>query len=235
MTRLTALFAVVATATACSSAPETPDVAPAHEAEHQHRFDPSKHDADHRFEDPEQYAAAWNDPQRDEWQKPAEVVASMAIAPGMTVADLGTGTGYFVGFLSEAVGPEGKVFALDIEGPMVDYVQKRAIDNGWNNVHGKRIEPATPGVEGIDRFLVVNTWHHIKDREGYSAKLLAALNEGGSVHVVDYEPEAEIERGPPKRIRLAPETVVAELTAGGFKAEVVEETLPHQYIVVGRK
>src|ERR1043165_3795293 len=81
----------------------------------------------HRFEHADEWAPKFDDPKRDEWQKPDEVVAALALTPGMTVADIGAGTGYFEARLSRAVGDAGKVFAIDVEADMVRYLRDRAI------------------------------------------------------------------------------------------------------------
>ncbi|KYF67022.1 class I SAM-dependent methyltransferase [Sorangium cellulosum] len=189
----------------------------------------------HRFERAEDWVAEFEGPERDAWQKPAEVVAAMRIAPGMRVADLGAGTGYFLPHLSRAVGPTGAVVGLDIERDMVRYMTERASRERLANVTARQVGPADPGLDpgSVDRILVVNTWHHIPDRPAYAAKLRAALRPDGAVVVVDFTDTAR--HGPPKEHRIAPEAVAAELRAGGLSPEVVAEDLPDQYIVVGRR
>src|ERR1041385_3240740 len=93
-------------------------------AEHHH--EPSSHPAHHepmvhRFEHADQWAPVFDDPKRDAWQMPDRVVASLELAPGMTVADIGAGTGYFEARLAKAVGADGHVLALDIETDMIRY------------------------------------------------------------------------------------------------------------------
>ncbi|WP_438030774.1 class I SAM-dependent methyltransferase [Sorangium sp. So ce233] len=189
----------------------------------------------HRFERAEEWVAEFEGPERDAWQKPAEVIAAMRIAPGMRVADLGAGTGYFLPHLSRAVGPTGAVVGLDIERDMVRYMTERAARERLANVTARQVGPADPGLDpgSVDRILVVNTWHHIPDRPAYAAKLRAALRPDGAVVVVDFTDAAR--NGPPKEHRIAPEAVAAELRAGGLSPEVVAEDLPDQYIVVGRR
>lgn len=192
------------------------------------------HSAHHRFDDAERWSKMFDAEERKAWQKPAEVVRLMEIQPGMTVADLGAGTGYFLGHLSTAVGPEGRVLGLDVEPNMVDFMNERATREGWSNVTAQQCPYDAPGLAAgsTDRILIVNTWHHIQDRGAYSAKLKAALKEGGQVVVVDLTKESP--HGPPPSERLLPEEVIAELEAGGLAAEAIDETLPDQYIVVGR-
>ncbi|MBI4612655.1 MAG: class I SAM-dependent methyltransferase [Planctomycetes bacterium] len=189
----------------------------------------------HRFEDAEEWAPRWNDPARDEWQKPEHLVELLEIRPGMTVADLGTGTGYFLPHLSRAVGETGTVLALDIEADMIRYVKELAAKGGLANVQARVVpfdDPEIPEGE-VDRVLVVNTWHHIPDREAYSKKLARSLAPGGSVAVVDFTLESE--HGPPKSERIDPERVAGELRAAGLAVRVVQESLPDQYVVVASR
>lgn len=188
----------------------------------------------HRFEKAEEWAKQFDDPARDAWQKPTEVVAAMTISPGMTVADIGAGTGYFEPHLSRAVGPTGKVLAVDIEPDMVRYLRERAAKEKLVNVTAVQATPGETGLapESVDRILVVDTWHHIPDRAAYAQKLRAALRPGGLVIIVDFTLEAT--KGPPKEHRLAPEKVIAELDAGGLSGKAIDESLPEQYIVVAK-
>lgn len=188
----------------------------------------------HGFENPERYADDWNDPERDTWQKPDAVIEAMGLEAGMTVADLGTGTGYFLPHLAGAVGPKGRVRAVDIEPAMLNYVAERAETDELANVDTVHAAPTDTHLaeSSMDRILTVNTWHHIPNRDEYAAHLADRLKEGGAVWVIDFTRKAPM--GPPKKHRLDPQHVVEELERGGFEAEVRDLGLPHQYAVVGR-
>jgi ubiquinone/menaquinone biosynthesis C-methylase UbiE len=188
----------------------------------------------HRFEKAEDWAKEFDDPARDAWQKPAEVIAAMNITPGMTVADIGAGTGYFEPHLSRAVGPTGKVLALDIEPDMVRYLRERAAKEKLANVTAQLAAPADTGLAAgsVDRILIVDTWHHIPDRTAYAQKLRTALRPGGLVIIVDFTLEAA--KGPPKEHRITPEAMISELDAGGLSGKAIDESLPDQYIVVAK-
>lgn len=189
----------------------------------------------HRFEHADQWAKVFDDPARDAWQKPDAVVAALSLAPGMAVADIGAGTGYFEARLSAAVGPTGKVLALDVEPDMVRYLGERAKRENMANVEAKLAETDGPGLppESADRILVVDTWHHIADRPAYAKKLAATLRPGGYVLVVDFTLESD--KGPPPAHRLTPQSVIDDLTKGGLRASVVNVGLPDQYVIKGER
>jgi len=189
---------------------------------------------EHGFPDPQTYAHRLDDPARDEWQRPKEVVGLLRCGEGMTAVDLGAGTGYFIGYLSEAVGAEGRVLALDTEQSMIDAMVARIQRDELSNVRPGLVSSddlaLIPG--SVDRILVVNTWHHISERVAYGEKLLPGLRPGGLLLIVDFTMDSPV--GPPSHKRLTHDTVVRELEAAGFVAEVVEESLPYQYAVAGR-
>lgn len=185
----------------------------------------------HRFEDADQWAKVFDDPERDAWQQPDRVIAALELQPGMTVADVGAGTGYFAVRLARAV-PRGKVIATDIEHDMVRYLRERAGREGLANLEAKLTPVDDPQLAGVDRVLVVDVWHHLSDRVGYAKKLGAALRPGGWIAVVDFKLDAKV--GPPKQHRLPPDAIVADFTAAGLAAELATVELPEQYIVVAR-
>lgn len=201
-----------------------------HEGHHPH----SGHQ-ERRFLDPAEYVERWNSPERDRWQRPDEVLRAMGLAPGMEVADIGAGTGYFTAHLSRAVGPTGRVYAVDIETSMLDFLEATAREKGWNNLSTRLAEGGETGLEpaSVDRMLIVNTWHHIPSRRTYARHLRECLREGGSVWIVDFLVDAP--EGPPEKHRLPPQVVVEELEAGGLRGEIHPLALERQYLVVGRR
>ncbi|NJL28840.1 MAG: methyltransferase domain-containing protein [Thermoanaerobaculia bacterium] len=208
-----------------------------HHAGHhpEHPVDPHRQGHHHSFADAERWAGVFDAPERDAWQKPAHVVELMKVAPGMTVVDLGTGTGYFLPYLARAVGEQGKVLGLDVEPAMIEHVKMRAEKAGLANVEARTCAPDDPGLAdaSVDRVLIVDTWHHIDSRPIYTQKLLRALKPGGEVVVVDFTRDSP--QGPPPAMRLSAEEVIREMAAGGLKAKVVEAQLPNQYVVIGTR
>ena len=189
----------------------------------------------HRFEHAEQWAKDFDDPKRDAWQKPDDVVSAMRLAPGMVVADIGAGTGYFEPHLSRAVGTNGRVLALDVEPDMVAHLRERVSREHLENVDVRQVAPDDPGLAlgSLDRVLIVDTWHHIGNRKAYASRLASALKAGGEVIVVDFRRDAS--RGPPPEHRIAPEEVASELSAAGLDARTVDAGLPEQYVVVASR
>jgi predicted methyltransferase len=229
------LGAACSPATPASAPASTPAGAAASTPAHGHHHGESaEHGAGfHKdFSDAERFAASFDDPARDAWQHPGEVLDQMRIPPGSIVVDLGAGTGYFSAPLSQRVGPSGKVLALDIEPKMIEFLARRAQQQNLSNVQPVLVAPDDPGLapNSVSRVLIVNTWHHIGDRANYARKLAGALTPGGEIWIVDFTPESDL--GPPAQYRLAPSQVVRELEAGGLNTVVVEpEHLPKQYLI----
>jgi SAM-dependent methyltransferase len=127
------------------------------------------------------------------------------------------------------------VLALDVEPDMVRYLSERATREHLANVRPALVpidDPKLPA-SGVDRVLIVDTWHHVPEREAYAAKLRRGLKSGGKVFVVDFKLDAK--HGPPRQYRLAPEQVARELTAGGLSARIAPTNLAEQYVVVGTR
>lgn len=207
-----------------------------HVRQHPARDEAGRHQSlVHRFEDADAWAKRFDDPDRDAWQKPGEVVRLMQIESGMRIADIGAGTGYFLPWLSRAVGEHGSVVGLDIEADMVRYMNERAQREGLANVDARVVATDDPKLApgSLDRILIVDTWHHIGERVAYSKKLAAGLSDGGEIMIVDFTMESD--RGPPKVHRIEAAAILSELEAAGLSARLVAETLPDQFIVVGTR
>jgi arsenite methyltransferase len=132
---------------------------------------------------------------RDEWQQPEKVIAALEIHPGDVVVDLGSGGGYFTLRLAEAVGPTGKVYAVDIDRDMVDLVAKRARQEGRSNIEAILAKPDDPSLPkaGVDLVFTSNTYHHIGKRIGYFANLRKYLHPGARVAIIDFDRRAWLE------------------------------------------
>jgi SAM-dependent methyltransferase len=221
---------------------------PEHGGGHDHGAGPEHHGGDHEaahadhdggealhhFENAEESARSLDDPARDARQQPDRVIAALALAPAMVVADIGAGTGYFAVRLARAV-PRGQVIATDVEPDMVRYMTERARREGLSNLRAVQTPPGSPELDkaSVDRVLVVDVWHHLGDRAAYAKLLAEALRPGGLIAVVDFKLESA--HGPPPKHRLTPEAIAADLRAAGLKTEISAIDLPEQYIVIGRR
>ncbi|XZE44167.1 class I SAM-dependent methyltransferase [Pirellulaceae bacterium SH467] len=200
---------------------------------HSHNLHHSDHH--HAFENPVELSAKWNDPQRDRWQYPDQIVEALSLKPGETVADIGAGTGYMVAHLSREVGKDGTVIAIDAESAMIEYLISHKSQLGPAAVVPQKVGFSDPELEpgSVHGVLTLDTWHHVADREAYARKVFTGLKNGGRFVVVDYEVDAEV--GPPQQMRLSPDQVIRQLEEAGFRAEVVPESMPFHYMVVGHK
>ena len=170
---------------------------------------------------------------REDWQKPDEVVRTLALQPGATVADVGAGTGYFSSRLARAVGPDGRVLATDVQETMIRSLEERVAREGLRNVTVVRAgfdDPALPP-ECCDLVLLVNVYKEISERSAYMRRVAPALRAGGRVAIIDFRPEAS-GFGPPREARLSEERVTAELALAGFALAERHAFLPRQYFLV---
>jgi arsenite methyltransferase len=126
---------------------------------------------------------------RDEWQQPQKVIAALKLQPGAVVSDLGAGGGYFTFRLADAVGPGGKVYAVDVDPDMVELVAKVAKDKGQSNIETILAKPENPLLPeaGVDLIFTSNTYHHIGDRVAYFSNLRRFLRPGGRVAIVEFD------------------------------------------------
>lgn len=184
----------------------------------------------HAFSGAEQWAHVFDDPERDAWQKPHEVIQALGLAPDARVADLGAGTGYFSVRLANML-PGGRVYAADVEPDMVRYLGERAKREGLKNVVPVQSGYADARLpEKVDLVLLVDVYHHIEDRVRYFRALQNALRPGGRVAIVDFRLDAPA--GPPRASRVAPEKAAAEMRAAGYSLVAEHGFLPRQYFLV---
>lgn len=162
---------------------------------------------------------------RDEWQQPERVVATLALAPGDRVADVGAGGGYFTLPLAEAVGETGRVIAVDIEADMVEYVLGRAKKRGLTQVEGIVASETDTGLlpGSVDLIFVSNTFHHLPDPSSYFARIRRALRPKGRVAIIEV-PSGSF----PKGHDTSPELIHEQMQVAGFRLAERHESLERQ-------
>lgn len=193
-------------------------------------FAQAPHSHQHSFADADKWQAVFDDPARDAWQKPHEVLTALALKPDAVVADLGAGTGYFSMRLAHFVS-RGRVYAVDLEPAMVTHLADRAKGMGLSNVtavQGASDDARLPAK--VDLVLLVDVYHHIDAREKYFARLRGSLKPGGRVAVVDFNDASPV--GPPRSERLSPDRVREEMRKAGYAFVEAHDFLPNQYFLV---
>ncbi|MDO8595929.1 MAG: class I SAM-dependent methyltransferase, partial [Sulfuricaulis sp.] len=178
------------------------------------------------------WAQVFDDPARDEWQKPHQVIQALNLSPSSVVADIGSGTGYFSIRLAHFV-PKGRVFGVDIEPDMVKYLADRARRDGLSNITAVAGRPDDPRLPAkVDVVMMVDVFHHVAGRVQYFRGLRNSLKRGGRVAIIDYKKDSPM--GPPANERIAPDGVKAELHAAGYVLAKEYDFLPNQYFLVFR-
>jgi predicted methyltransferase len=200
-------------------------------------------DANQRYQTAEgrqAIAAKLGSPRRDATERPRELVDEMALKPGMTVADIGTGVGYMLPYLSRAVGPAGHVVAEDIFDDFLNAAKQRAAGQKLGNVTFVKGTETDPHLtyKSADVILALDSYHHYN----YPGKMLAAfalaLRDGGRLVIVEYykRPNAMPGGDAVKHIRLDEPDLVREIERDGFrKVSEREHIKDSQYMVVFEK
>jgi predicted methyltransferase len=200
-------------------------------------------DANQRYQTAEgrkALAAGLGGPARDATERPQELVDEMALKPGMTVADVGTGVGYMLPYLSRAVGPSGRVMAEDIFDDFLDAAKQRAGEQKLVNVafiKGTETDPRLPA-GSVDVILALDSYHHYNYPEKMLAAFAQALRDGGRLVVVEYykRPNAMPGGDAVKHIRLDEPDLVREIESHGFrKVSEREHIKGSQYMAVFEK
>lgn len=177
---------------------------------------------------------------RDETERPQELVASMDLKPGMTVADIGTGIGYMLPYLSAAVGSSGSVLAEDIFDDFLSAARQKAGQLGLGNVtfiKGTETDPRL-GDSSVDVILALDSYHHYNYPEKMLAGFHKALRNGGRLVIVEYykRPNAMPGGDAMKHIRLDEPDLVREVESNGFRELSAHDHIKaSQYMAVFEK
>ena len=169
---------------------------------------------------------------RDRWQQPDRVIASLDLDPGDRVADLGAGGGYFSFRLAEAVGPNGVLYAVDVDSDMTDLLTGRVADGGYDNVEvilAEFHDPLLPDGQ-IDLLFTSNTYHHIQDRVVYFTNLRRDLKPDGRVAVIELNGSSWFARSFGHETAL--ETIVEEMVEAGYRLDRSFDFLERQHFAI---
>ena len=179
------------------------------------------------------YIGMLEDPKRDAYQKPHEVLTALAIKPGEVIADIGAGSGYFTFRLAHHVGNNGKVYAIDVNPDMILHLNRRVRDLRAMNVNSILADPDDPLLpeRSVNRFFFSNSWHHIDNHTKYLSLIKKMLKPGGEIIMIDFH-KKELPVGPPMQMRIAREDLIKQMESNGFRLAKEHTFLPYQYFLV---
>ena len=185
--------------------------------------------------DPALAEALLEAPDRDRWQKPAEIIRALNIRSGMTVADVGAGSGYLLPHLSRAVGPEGVVLAEEIQDAFIPRLRRAAKTlANIRIIRGTAADPRLPA-RGVDRFVLLTVYHEVDDPVRFLRTLHRAAKPGARLAIIDFD----IARGgrppAPPGHELPESDVIAEAGAAGWEFTEKHEFLSSQFVLVFRQ
>ena len=175
---------------------------------------------------------------RDSWQRPDLVMDTLRIADGSVVADLGAGGGWFTVRLARRVGPNGRVYAEDIQRQMIDAIDRRVTREGMKDrvtlVLGTALDPALPPGR-LDAVLIVDAFYEMEQPAVLLRNLAKSLKPDGRIGLIDFKKDGG-GPGPPMEERVDPEVVIKAAEAAGLKLLSRETFLRYQYMLIfGRR
>ena len=173
-------------------------------------------------------------PDREAWQKPDQVMDALHIAENTVVADLGAGGGWFTVRLARRVGPNGRVYAVDVQRLMIEAITRRVQREGYLNVTpvlGDFTDPRLPAQARTDAVLIVDAFHEMDNPALLLRNVARTLKPQGRIGIIDYR-EGDGGPGPEPGNRVPPSAVIAEAASAGLKLVDERTFLPYQYFLV---
>ncbi|MFY7672053.1 class I SAM-dependent methyltransferase [Tenacibaculum sp. MEBiC06402] len=198
-----------------------------------HKSNSSKHGAANKHmlkSSVDELIQKFESPERDAYQKPEKVLEYLGNIEGLTIMDIGAGSGYF----SVKLAKKGaKVIAADVDDSFQEFIKNRIKENNLKNIETRKIPYDSPSLkdEEVDIVLIVNTYHHIENRSKYFQKIKKGINSNGKLIIIDFF-KVEIPVGPPVNHKLSIDEVIKELQKAGYTTfHVNVDLLPYQYII----
>jgi ubiquinone/menaquinone biosynthesis C-methylase UbiE len=174
--------------------------------------------------------------EREMEELPEAALNAIGIKPGMTVADVGAGVGYFTVRLAKRVGPTGTVYAEDIQPEMLNRLRRRLKRAGFNNVQtvlGSETDANLPA-GGVDLIIMVDVYHELSHPQEMLRNLRGSLKPDGRLVLLEYRKEDPAVPILPEH-KMSVREVRAELEGEGFQFERVDPVLPRQHILIFKK
>lgn len=178
--------------------------------------------------------AGWLErPEREAEEAPSIAIRALQLKKGQVVADIGAGSGYYTMRMADAVGPEGKVYATDIQPGMLDIVRRRVTAARLTNVETVQSAPDDPKLpaDSLDLAIMVDVYHELSAPQEFIRRLRPALKRTGRLVLLEFRKEdPRVPIRPEHKMSIA--EVKAELEPEGFKLSTVLNDLPWQHILV---
>ena len=183
--------------------------------------------------DSKAYIGMLEDPQRDAYQKPHELLTALGIKQGEMIADIGAGSGYFTFRLAHHAGENGKVYAVDVNPDMILHLNRRIRELKVRNVVSILAAADDPLLSdhSVNRFFFCDSWHHIRAQTKYLSLVRKMLKPGGEVIMIDFHKRKQ-PVGPPLPMRIAREDLLQQMESHGFHLKQEHTFLPYQYFLV---
>jgi ubiquinone/menaquinone biosynthesis C-methylase UbiE len=185
----------------------------------------------------------FNNPTREDWEKTSKILKFIHLKPGQTVADIGSGPGYFSTKFSQMVGEKGKIYAIDTVQQHLDYINNYTKKSGINNIQTVKTEGDTIGFpenRQVDMAFMCSLYHNVygmsktDERNRFIESIYKAVNKDGTLIVIDNALVKDSElpyHGP----YIAKELIIAQLKYYGFRYVKDEFPVPQRYVLMFKK
>lgn len=174
-------------------------------------------------------------PERLMWLPPAEVISTLAVRPGDSIADIGAGTGYFALPLAAAAGQHGVVYAVDAQAEMLAHLRQKLHDGSVTNIelmHAEADATSLPDCS-CNLVLLANIWHEFVDHIAVLQESKRILKAGGRIAILDWRPDVERNAGPPLDHRISAADALRDLHTAGFVRTGHQNAGKYSWLVQG--
>jgi predicted methyltransferase len=188
------------------------------------------------FQDPDvkEYTQKFEVESREVFANRKKIVQECNLKPGMAVADIGAGTGLFTRLFAEAVGPKGKVYAVDIAPNFIRHIENTTHEAGLKNVVGVLCTQTSAKLppQSVDRVFICDTYHHFEFPHKTMASIREAMKPGGQLVLIDFHRiPGKTKEWTLNHVRAGQEVFVKEIEASGFRKVEEKEFLEENYFV----
>jgi ubiquinone/menaquinone biosynthesis C-methylase UbiE len=178
------------------------------------------------------------DPERLVWLPPGEIAGQLALTPGINIADIGAGTGFFAIPFAHAIGPHGRVYAVDLQAPMLEFLSRKLQRPGSpSNIELEQGSAAATGLPAASCDLVfqANVWHEIAGHAAALREAARILRPGGRLAILDWRTDVTQPPGPPLDHRIDVPLVLAALATHGFAVSSTGPVGLYNYLVIATR